>query len=120
MVSSDLLTDIDSRSGEIHMMIPEKAFAGLSVMTVADLLQLPPVRGKLIFSQFFNKDNMKHLLVSQLWDLFKYAELTEGVRQNGKLFINWLYKSSRQDFYVNLMKTIQKKPYTCMQRINQL
>ena len=28
------------------MMIPEKAFAGLSVMTVANLLQLPPVRGK--------------------------------------------------------------------------
>ena len=38
MVSSDLLTDIDSRSGEIYMMIPEKAFAGLSVMTIADLL----------------------------------------------------------------------------------
>ena len=31
------------------MMIPEKAFAGLSVMTVANLLQLPPVRGKIIF-----------------------------------------------------------------------
>ena len=43
MVSSDLLTDIDSRLGEISTMIPEKAFAGLSAMTVADLLQLPPV-----------------------------------------------------------------------------
>ena len=32
MVSSDLLTDIDSRLGEIFMMIYEKAFAGLSVM----------------------------------------------------------------------------------------
>ena len=31
MVSSDLWTDIDSRLGEIFMMIPEKAFAGLSV-----------------------------------------------------------------------------------------
>ena len=31
MVSSDLWTDIDSRLGEILMMIPEKAFAGLSV-----------------------------------------------------------------------------------------
>ena len=38
MVSSDLWTDIDSRLGEIFMMIPEKAFAGLSVMTVGDLL----------------------------------------------------------------------------------
>ena len=28
MVSSDLLTDIDSRLGEIFMMVPEKAFQG--------------------------------------------------------------------------------------------
>ena len=28
MVSSDLLTDIDSRLGEIFMMVPEKAFHG--------------------------------------------------------------------------------------------
>ena len=49
MVSSDLWTDIDSRLGEIFMTICEKAFAGLSVTTVADLLQLPPVRGKLIY-----------------------------------------------------------------------
>ena len=48
MVSSDLWTDIDSRFREIFL-IPEIAFAGLSVMTVAvaDLLQLPPVRKKL-------------------------------------------------------------------------
>ena len=51
MVSSDLWTDIDTRLREIFMMIPEKGVAGLSVMTVADLLQLPPVRGKL-FSIF--------------------------------------------------------------------
>ena len=38
------------------MMIPKKAFAGLSVMTVADLLQLLPVKGKLTFSQFYDKD----------------------------------------------------------------
>ena len=32
-VPSDLWTDIDSRLGKIFMMIPEKAFARLSVMT---------------------------------------------------------------------------------------
>ena len=42
---SDLWTYIDSRLGEIFMMIPEKAFTGLSVMTVADLLQLLPIIG---------------------------------------------------------------------------
>ena len=44
------------------MMFPEKTFTGLSVLTVVHLLQLPPVRGKLIFSQFSDKDSMKHLL----------------------------------------------------------
>ena len=53
------------------MMIPEIAFAGLSVMTVADLLELPPVRRELIFSLFSNKDSMKYLLSLQLWHLFK-------------------------------------------------
>ena len=52
MVSSDLWKVIELSLGEIFMMIAEKAFACLSVMTVADLLQLLPDRGKLIFSQF--------------------------------------------------------------------
>ena len=38
MVLSDLWTDIDSILGEIFMMIPKKAFPGLSVTTVAYLL----------------------------------------------------------------------------------
>ena len=35
---------------------------------------------------------MKHLLGLQLWHLFKYAELTEVVKQNDKLFIESLNK----------------------------
>ena len=72
------------------MIIPEKTFSALSVMAVADLLQLPPVRGKPIFSQFSDKDKMKHSLSLQLWHLFRYAELTEVVRQKNKLFIDLL------------------------------
>ena len=73
-------------------MIPEKAFAGPSIMNVADLLQLPPVRGLLIFSQFSDKDSLKRSLGLQVWHLFKYAELTEVVRQDDKLFIDVLNK----------------------------
>ena len=73
------------------MMITEKPFAGL---WFADFLQLPPVRGKFIFSRFFDNDNTKHLLGLQLWHLFKYAELTEFVsRQNDKLSIDLLNKA---------------------------
>ena len=63
MVSSDLWTDIDSSLGETFMMIPEKKFSGLSDMR--------KLIGELIFSQFFNKDSMKHLLGLKLWHLFK-------------------------------------------------
>ena len=59
-------------------------------MTLADLLQLPPVRGKLIFFQFSDNDSMRLLSGLQLWHLFKYAELTEVVRQKDKLFVNLL------------------------------
>ena len=54
MVSNDLWT--------VFMMIPEKVFAGFSVMTVADLLQLPRVRGNKHFLDFFDKDSIKQLL----------------------------------------------------------
>ena len=88
----ELWIDIVSRVGEIFIMIPGKAFTGLAVMTLADLLQQPPVREKRIFSRFSDKDPMKHLLGLQLWHLFKYAKLTEIVRQNHKLLIDFLNK----------------------------
>ena len=56
-------------------------------MTIPDLLELPQVREKLVFSRFFDKDSLKHLLGLQIWHLFKYAEITKVVRQNDKLFI---------------------------------
>ena len=57
------------------MMINEKVFSGLSVMAVANLLQIP------FFSQYYDKSSMKHLLHLQLWHLFKYTESTV-VKQN--------------------------------------
>ena len=70
----------------------KKAFVGLSVTTVGDFLQLPPVLGTYIFSPFSEKDSMEHSLGLQFWHLFKYAELTRVVRQNDKLFIDMLNK----------------------------
>ena len=63
-------------------------------MTVADLLQLPSVRAKFIFSQFSDKDTMKHLFGLQLCHsfIYIYAELTKAARQNNKLFIGLLNK----------------------------
>ena len=44
------------------MMIPEKAFVGLSVMTIAGMLQLLPVREILIFWQISEKN---------LWNIYE-------------------------------------------------
>ena len=66
MVSSDLWRYIDSRLEEIFMMIPEKVFASLAVMTVVDFLQLPQVKEKLNLSQFSDKHSLKHSLGLQL------------------------------------------------------
>ena len=73
-------------------MIHKKAFAHLSVITVANLLQLPPFRIKLIFFQYSDKESMKQLLGSQLSHLFKYAELTEVLRHKDKQFMSLLNK----------------------------
>ena len=66
MVLSDLWTDINTRIREAFFMIPKKIFAGLLVMTVAEFLQLPPFRRKLIFSQFSDKGSMNYLRGMQL------------------------------------------------------
>ena len=63
MVSSDLWINTNARLKEIFMLA-ERTFAGL------------------IFSQFSDKDSMKHLLGLQLWNLLKFAELTQVARQN--------------------------------------
>ena len=60
IVSSDLWTDSDSRLEKIFMII-EKVFPSLSVITIADLFQLPQVRWKLLFLQFSDKNSMEHL-----------------------------------------------------------
>ena len=122
MVSSDLWVDINSRLQEI-IMITEKTFAGLSVMTVGDFLQLPPVLRKFISLPFSDNDSMKNLLGLKLWHLYKYAEFTEVVRQNVPIGIvaDDVENYSKEDLYVTLMKTtFQKMPCICMQKTNQL
>ena len=91
------------------MMIPGKAFAGLLVMIVADLLHLSPFRRQFIFSRFSDKDCMKHLSGLLLWHLSKYAELPEVATQNDKLFIDLLNKVRVADFDVDVEKLLKAR-----------
>ena len=77
MVFGDLWTEIGFRLSDIFSASIELPFAGISVAVIDDYLELPPVRRSFIFSRFTSGSKMNQLLSLQLWQLFKYAELTE-------------------------------------------
>ena len=107
------------------MIIPTKELSDLSSMIIADMLQLPPVKGKLLFSQFCYENSIKHLLDLQLWHLFKHVELTEVVRENDKLFIDLLNKvrvDNIDDDVENLVKArfIQETNEDCRKETSDM
>ena len=78
-------------------------------MTMADLFQPPPVREKLLFSQFFDWGSMKHeTLLTCLINLELVTLMT-------------ILKSySKEDLNMTLIKTAQKMPCTRTQRMKML
>ena len=58
-------------------------FAGLTVVLVADLLQLLPVMGKPVYVNVDGCDSLERHLALNLWCMFHFAELTELMRQRG-------------------------------------
>ena len=49
LVSSDMLYKIDAKLKEIFHLRKELPFAGIGIVLVGDLLQIPPVKAKYIF-----------------------------------------------------------------------
>ena len=79
MVSNDLLYYIHLRLIEIFDKVNGEPFAGLTVITVGDFFQLPPVGGKPVYAEY--KNNWQNF--EALWKIFKIFELTEVMRQRG-------------------------------------
>ena len=77
MVSNIMLLHIHQRLKEICGSSSSQLFAGISIIAVGDLYQLPPIRRKPIFEKFKNDAyNLYHP-----WQVFKMIELTEIMRQ---------------------------------------
>lgn len=77
MVSNNTLLHIHQRLKEIFATPNNQLFAGLSVIVVGDLYQLPPIRRKAVFDDFRNDvHNLCHP-----WSVFQMIELTEIMRQ---------------------------------------
>ena len=77
MVSNNRLLHIHQRLKEIFGTSNSKIFAGISIIAVGDLHQLPPIQQKPIFCRYSNDvHNLSHP-----WHEFKMIELVEIMRQ---------------------------------------
>ena len=77
MVSNNRLLHIHQRLKEIFGTSSSKIFAGISIIAVGDLCQLPPIQQKPIFCRYSNDVyNLSHP-----WHEFKMIELVEIMRQ---------------------------------------
>ena len=77
MVSNITLLHIHQRLRDIFGSSSSKLFAGISIIAVGDLYQLPPIRRKPIFEKFNNECfNLCHP-----WHVFTMIELTDIMRQ---------------------------------------
>lgn len=56
-------------------------FAGLSIAVLGDFLQLPSVRGKSKYALVSDHERIEGFLSLDLWNVFKFVELTEIMRQ---------------------------------------
>ncbi|XP_055600404.1 uncharacterized protein LOC129749455 [Uranotaenia lowii] len=87
MVGSTIFSRIDTRLRQITGV--DESFGGLSVITVGDFRQLPPVKDRFIFNP--PRDCLVTLDLSPLWADFEFYELTEVMRQKDDLdFVNAL------------------------------
>ena len=79
MVSNELLFNVHLRLNEIFGSVHNDPFAGITVIVVGDLLQLPPVGGRQVYASY--KNNWQNF--DLLWRHFKVFELTEVMPQRG-------------------------------------
>ena len=83
MVSNKLLLHIHQRLLDIFGYSNNflKPFAGITLIVVGDLYQLPPVMQRPVFADYHEElYNINHL-----WRVFKMCELTEVMRQRGDM-----------------------------------
>ena len=71
LVSSDMLYKIDSKLKEIYPLTKELPFAGIGIVLVGDLLQIPPVKASYIFQPpKYEKSLVLHNIVEYEGEFF--------------------------------------------------
>ena len=100
------LLHIHQRLKEIFGTISSLLFAGITIIVVGDLYQLPPIRKKNVFDYYKNDAyNLCHP-----WKVFKMIELTEIMRQkNDQAFTELLNRVRTASQTDNDIKIIQSR-----------
>ena len=79
MVGNTTLLHIHQRLKEIFDCSSTKLFAGISIIAVGDLYQLPPIKKKAIFDNFKTEaHNLCHPCVFKVIELFKVIECLQN------------------------------------------
>jgi len=76
MIPYEMLCMIDLRLKQLKDSLD--LFGGVNVLLFGDLMQLPPVRGNLVFNQPERMQPATHL-----WREFSFCELTQNMRHRG-------------------------------------
>ena len=109
MVGNTTLLHIHQRLKEIFGTICSLLFAGITIIVVGDLYQLPPIRKKNVFDYYKNDAyNLCHP-----WKVFKMIELTEIMRQkNDQAFTELLNRVRTASETDDDIKIIQSRSIT--------
>ena len=79
MISNKMLKHIHERLKQIFGTLDSMLYAGVSLITVGDHYQLPPIKAKHIFSEYQNGcSNICHP-----WSVFEMIELDQFMCQQG-------------------------------------
>ena len=78
LVSSDMLYKIDAKLKEVFNLKKELPFAGIGIVLVGDLLQIPPVKSQCIFLP--PKNDRSHVL----HNLVEYEGKIQKINQKEK------------------------------------
>ena len=106
MVGNTTLLHIHQRLKEIFGTTRSLLFAGITIIVVGDLYQLPPIRKKNVFDYYKNDAyNLCHP-----WKVFKMIELTEIMRQkNDQAFTELLNRVRTASQTKDDIKIIQSR-----------
>ena len=105
MVGNTTLLHIHQRLKEIFGTLSSQLFAGISIITVGDLCQLPPIHKRFVFDMY--KNDLYNLC--HPWKRFKMIELTKIMRQKDELafiaVLNRIRTSSQTEDDITLLQS---------------